>query len=86
MAKGWQRRIAGCEGFRGPRFARKSLTSVKVGAGSDKARRSFEPTFDAINLIDQAEIVCYNADDSGRIVSGNSAFGRSYPIGARVKF
>ena len=46
----------------------------------------FELTFDAINLNDQAEIVYYNGDDAGRIVSGNSAFGRGYQIGGRVKF
>lgn len=55
-------------------------------AGNDKARRQFELTFDAINLTDQAEIVYYKGDDAGRIVSGNSAFGRSYQIGVRVKF
>lgn len=51
-----------------------------------RVNSQFELTFDAINLTDQAEIVYYNGDDAGRIVSGNSAFGRSYQIGARVKF
>lgn len=51
-----------------------------------RVNRNFQLTFDAINLTNASEIEYYRADEFGPLVAVNSAFGRSYQIGARVTF
>ncbi|MCD9030475.1 TonB-dependent receptor [Luteimonas sp. Y-2-2-4F] len=42
--------------------------------------------FDAVNLTDEAEVESYRGDATGRQVYLNSAFGRSYRAGLRLRF